>query len=459
MTSLTSPHSSEKTEEERQDSFWALATSDFTLLLFATAVIFELTIGVLLYYRLVPGVLRWIGDMFVFMMFGVTLLRMLKLDRIPQVLLLLISITLIGVTVAAWEGQAVAATVWGWWNLFKYPMVALFVYLSSDWPPSLARLYYRFCFFVLGLQIVFQVLQFLSGEPPGDNLTGTFGRQATHPLSTYMFLTLGLALGYWLVYRDWKVLGYVALGTMVVSAFGAIRFFPIGAAIITLFAAVLYLARGRHLDRSFFFMAAAITALLLFPLLYNKIVAGSGPVRTWQETIMDTNKTEDYFNGLVYDADADIYRLGRNYSLRYGWEALQRDTTTLLFGYGIGARSYSSSLGVIGIRNRLSALGVVSGTTAFVMIEELGIVGLSMLALFFIWLSIRLWRCGRNECADEDLRVMAYGLLLFTLLWPVLFWYDRSWDYSVAMLLYWGGIGYAFRICASYRRHENQLLN
>ena len=223
-------------------SLWKTITSYPTLLLYTVAVLYELVIGILIYYRVVPGSLRILGDVFVFAIIGLTVGRMLISDRFPQVVVFLLGVTLLGATIATFNGQSADATFWGWWVMFKYPIVGLYVYLCREWPPEFARWYYQFCFVVLGIEVVVQILQFAAGEPPGDNLTGTFGRQATHALSTFIFLTLGLAIGYWLVYGDWKVLGYVALASMAASVLGALRFFPIGATIFILMGGLLFVA-------------------------------------------------------------------------------------------------------------------------------------------------------------------------------------------------------------------------
>lgn len=430
-------------------------TSYPTLLLYLAAVLYELLIGILIYYRVLPGSLRILGDAVVLAMLGLTIGRMLVEDRFPQVTVFLLGVTLLGATVATFNGQSAAATLWGWWTMFKYPMVALYVYLCREWPSDFARWYYRFCFAVLGFEVIVQFLQFAAGEPPGDNLTGTFGRQSTHTLSTFIFLTLGLAIGYWLVYKDWKILGYVALASMIASVLAALRFFPIGATIFIAMGGLLYLLRGEKVDRSILFFGAAILALVAFPIAYNRITAETREIRTWQETVSDTERTGKYLNGIGYDADAGVYRIGRNFAVRYGWRSLQENATVFLFGYGTGARAFSDSLGIIGSRNQYDILGALAGPTSITLIEELGVLGLSMLFLFLLWMAANMWRCARSDC-PKDLRVMAIGLLLFTLFWPVHFWYNRAWDYASPMLLYWGGIGYvfgAFHQC----RHQTML--
>ncbi len=217
---------------------------------------------------------------------------------------------------------------------------------------------------------------------------------------------------------------------------------------------LLYLSRGKKIDRSILFISAAILALVAFPLAYNRITAETRQIRTWQETISDTDRTENYFNGINYDADAGIYRVGRNFAIRYAWESLQDDATVFLFGYGTGARAFSDSFGIIGVRNQYDTLGTMAGTTALILIEELGVLGLSILFLFLFWLAVSLWRCARSDC-PEDVRVLAFGLLLFTLFWPIHFWYNRAWTYATPMLLYWGGIGYVFGVFNS-RHHQTK---
>lgn len=439
----------EKPAEQPPQSVWQVITSDVTLLLYVGAVFFELLVGILTYYGVVPGALRWAGDLLVLAMIGLTFGRMLLSGYIPKAVVFLVAVIMLTSTVATLQGQGAAATLWGIWFSLKYAIIGLYVFLWDDWPPDFARWYYRFCFSVMGLQVVVQILQFLSGEPAGDNLTGTFGRHATQSLFAFIVLSVGLAMGYWLVHGDWKILAFVALAGTLASVLGAMRFFPVGMAILIVFGGILYLLRGTKFDRSMLAIVGATLVLASFPLFYNRITAETREIRTWQETIADTERTSDYFNGMNYDVDAGIYRVGRNFSVRYSWAALQQDMTTFLFGYGIGARSYSDSLGIVGIRNRNDILGVISSSMALILIEELGVVGLSLLFLFLAWLAIKLWHCARSECSS-DVRVVAYGLLVFTLFWPVLFWYNKAWTYGFTMLLYWGGIGYVLRYYLTY---------
>ena len=77
--------------EQPQQSVWQTVTSDITLLLYVGAVFFELLIGILTYYGVVPGALRWAGDLLVLTMIGLTFARMLLSDYLPKVVIFLLA--------------------------------------------------------------------------------------------------------------------------------------------------------------------------------------------------------------------------------------------------------------------------------------------------------------------------------------------------------------------------------
>lgn len=432
---------------------WQVIMSDWTLLLFVMAVVFELLIGILMYYGVVPGVFRWLGDLSVMAMIGLAFGRMMIDDHIPRVVIFVLAVSILGIAVATLQGQGLGATAWGWWIIVKYPLVGLYVFLNRDWPPEFSRWYYRFCFGAMGLQVIVQPLQFLAGEPAGDNLTGTFGRHASQTLFSFIMLTLGLALGYWLVFGDWKALGFVAFAGMLSSALAGIRFFPVPAAILFLAGFLLYVVRGKGIDRTIVFMVLALIALVAFPLAYNRITAETRQSASWQDAMRNAENNSENLNGIRYDPNVGVYRTGRNFAVRYAWSSIQQDTTTLLFGFGLGARANSGSLGIIGQRHRTNYFGIVTSQMSLIFIEELGVVGMSLLLIFLAWIAFFLWRCARSDC-DPDVRVLAYGLLLFSILWPLQFWYNSAWNYAFTMLLYWGGIGYVFRYFQRYQSEQ-----
>jgi O-antigen ligase len=75
------------------------------------------------------------------------------------------------------------------------------------------------------------------------------------------------------------------------------------------------------------------------------------------------------------------------------------------------------------------------------MIQELGTVGMAVLAGLILWIAITLYQDIRSNPTSEATE-LRYALLLFSLGWPLWLWYTKAWNHSVAMLLYWLSLGY-----------------
>jgi hypothetical protein len=134
--------------------------------------------------------------------------------------------------------------------------------------------------------------------------------------------------------------------------------------------------------------------------------------------------------------------VGRNYAIQYGWSRIRSDVTTLLFGMGLGARGESRTLGTAGEALVGGHLGLNTGTSLLVIMQETGVVGLSVLGGLIVWLSATLWRQVRRHPQSQT-NAPRYGLILFTMLWPLWLWYSTAWTFRVPMLLYWTALASA----------------
>jgi hypothetical protein len=128
--------------------------------------------------------------------------------------------------------------------------------------------------------------------------------------------------------------------------------------------------------------------LPLLPYITQFIAVETG--RSIEEYLFDTDKTDHYLNFAT--AKGGRYEFGRSYAVSYGWKSIQRDTTTFLFGMGLGARSESVSFGLVGAGLQRGYFGIFVGTSLLVMMQEMGVVGLASLAIFSAWLIITLLR-------------------------------------------------------------------
>lgn len=413
------------------------------LLLLTLALCMELFVPLLAWKTPLPRAARWFGDLSVMLILIVTMAEMLVKDKIPALALLMFGYTLIGATVATYEGQSAAATTWGWWMMFKYPVVGIFVYLQSDWPAQLAELFFRACVAILTLQVVVQLLQYVTGEVPGDNLAGTFGPHGVMPLVSVIFLVSSLGFGHWLVTGKWQMLAYILLLSTISSVLGAMRFYFIFLPILGFLAMMLHLLRGGRFQSVLLYVVLLAVFVPSFIYTYNKLVAEPRGMQNFEELFID-DSSMDYFDKAKYDPDTGEYSLGRNFSVIYGWNSLQRDSTTLVFGYGLGSRGDSSSLNILGAALQNSIYGRAAGTSSLVIIQELGLFGLSLLALVFLWFITVFWRCAGSHTSPH-IKMLAYGLIIYTCGWPFWLWYNNSWRYAASMILYWGLCGYVLR--------------
>ena len=369
----------------------------------------------------------------------ITLAGMLLKDRIPPLFLLIVSLALIGSVVAFFEGQQWTATLWGIWLMFKYPMIGVHAYLYAFEADKFSRKLLKFCVLVLSLEVALQVGQYLAGAVPGDNLAGVFGRHGVGPLVMFLLFVGSLGFGQWLVRKDWKYLVWVIALSSISSILGEIKAFPIFILMLALSSLIVHLARGGHLRQAVWYFSLFIGAALFFLLLYNRLVADVRGTRRL-EAYFNIATTQRYLantsaeNGLVY--------FGRGFALSYAWNAIQRDTTTLVAGFGLGARADSESLGIFGEGIRQSIYGrTVGGSSMLVLLQETGLGGLAVFGGFVVYFIFAVAQDIRRS-ARLDSNAVRYGMILFSLFWPVWLWYHGVWNFGAVMILYWTTVGY-----------------
>jgi hypothetical protein len=193
-----------------------------------------------------------------------------------------------------------------------------------------------------------------------------------------------------------------------------------------------------------------------FVTLYNAFVPGAAgtPIETYYT---NPAKLSEYINQThTYVKNGqEIDYIGRGVSLNRGLETLQKDQVSFLFGYGIGSASESQTLGTSGLSLAQGNRGLSGGTSLLVIMQEFGLIGLTLLAGFVVWTILRLVRDIHKFPASPALE-LRYALLLFSLLWPVWLWYSSVWTLRVPMCLYWLTLGYV--LAESHMPVANQQL-
>jgi hypothetical protein len=375
---------------------------------------------------------------------------MMKENKIPQVVLLILGITFIWGIVSVFEGQSPAALVWGWWRFFKYPLAGLFAYLVIDSPKDFAKWFFKFCLALLAFQVGVQLVMYAMGFPISDELAGTFGWKGVMQFTMMVFFIVCMGMGYWLATGNWKPLLFVLVLGLVGSTLNATKFYLIAAAGLAVTTLVIHMVRGGQYRQLFKYVILFSVAAAVFVPLYNSFLVNTQGLRPLQEYL----EPEAINRYLFSDGKGDVdgrYDLGRGIAVTYVWQQITRDATSTLFGYGLGARSGSAKLGISGRGLEEDVYGGVGTTTLSTWMFEYGLVGLAVFLCFSLWISVKLFRFARVT-DDPYQAALAYGLILFTLFWPVWLWYHKAWTGSVMMILYWVSLAFTFRQIYPNRR-------
>ena len=379
---------------------------------------------------------------------------MLKEDRIPRAVLLIIGLTLIWSISPMLEGQSMAATAWGWWGLFKYPLLALFAFLIQGWPPDFARWFFRFCIGLLIFQIIVQLIMLAFGFPIGDSLAGTFGHKGVLQFTMLVFFIVALGLGHWLATYERKTLMLILALGLLGSTLNGTKFYLIGVGILAVATLVIHLIRGGKLQQLFIYIFLLAGAAAVFIPIYNSYLVNTMGLRPLQE-YLNPETIEGYIFTDGTGGSDTTYNIGRGLAVTYGWQQIQRDWTTTLFGFGIGTRSQSQLLGIRGsvLQEDVYGVGV---TTMGTWIQEIGLVGMLVFVVINLWMAAKMFQYARRT-NDPYRATLAYGLMLFTLFWPLWQWYHKAWLAGAMMTLYWVSIGYIFNmIYAPTRRRRRR---
>lgn len=389
----------------------------------------------------IPSSVRWLSHISIIFAIGLTISRMLLFNYFPRVTLLVLGSSLLWSAVAIAKGQGISATIWGWWIMFQFPLLGLYAYMLPHWPASIVRWLRISCIVFLVLNVIVQLGQYFTGEIPGDNLAGLFGKNGTGNLIVFNVLVVGMALGNWLTTRHWRsLLVSLPLGILS-SVLGEMKLFIIASCLLIGVAFLIYILRGIGIWKIIPYLSILVVIAISFLVLYNTVVPGASE-HPLEGYITDSSNVDDYLNFTKVDASGGHLVVGRNVALRYGWEVIQSDPVTFLLGYGLGARGESSSLGIVGIGLKQGTWGNESGTSILVIMQETGILGLLTLFGFLACICVMLIKAIRNSPHSEA-QELRYALLMFTIFWPLWLWYSASWTLRVPMLLYWTAVGFA----------------
>jgi len=398
----------------------------------------ELLMPILLWKTGIPTELRWISHLALAFVAFAGILGLLRARQVPKAFWLLAVFTVIGLFMGFLSTQGVSATLWGWYLLFKFPLVGLYVYLNPHWSERFPKRLRVWCIRMLWLEVAVQVWLYLNGEMPGDNLAGTLGVHGTGVLAMLVLWVVALAFGDWIVRGGLTQLILVlALGT-VSSLLGEMKVYFFAVGLFGFLALLIQGMRRRSLAQLIPYAIAVLAFLWIFPQAYDAVVP-SAQIYPFSN-YWNLGFLSRYASILQYLPGYGSYDVGRGYALSYVWKQISASPVTLWFGEGLGARGVSQTLGLAGIGVRSGDLGLFTGTSLVVILGELGVSGLVAFAAFMAWVLRTLWQAASVE-RHPELRGMQYGLFLYTALWPVWLYYTTAWVLAAPMLLYWLALG------------------
>jgi hypothetical protein len=392
---------------------------------------------------IIPAEIRWFSHVAIAIMIFLAILQMFVMNHIPRVVWIILAVTIVWSYVALGHGQGVPATFWGVWLLLQFLLVGLFAYLQPNPPTQLPVKIQKYALILLSVQVIFQLFQYASGEDIGDNLAGLFGNGGTGIALVFADMVYCLFLGYWIMSRRWVgLLASLVLG-LISCTLGDVKVFPYTILIPGLVAIAIYAIKYHALGNALVILCFIAAAFLGFMILYNSIIPSAErlPVQAY---LTDPAKLYEYLysSRSGYDSGGERYSdLGRMSAVEVGWKSLQADPVTFLFGYGLGARSESRTWGTSGVALSSGAFGWSVGTSLLILMQELGLVGILLLACIILWIIISQAHDIRllPHSPSNNLR---FAIVLFSLLLPFMLWYNNIWGMRVPMFIYWYLIGY-----------------
>jgi hypothetical protein len=386
-----------------------------------------------------PPAIRWISPaVLVIIVVPWTIWLLLKRERAPKAIFLMFVISIVGV-IAAWSnGSGVSVIAWGAWLMMRGPLIGLFSYLKLSSLERFPQRWIKWNLLLLGLEVGVQIWQFLTGTPPGDSLAGTLGDVGTQHLAMITIWVLAVCMGDW-VARGRLVPLLGALGLSAVSAVLAeLKIFFFAAPVMGLIAIGFSFVKKRRLAQTLLLIGTVVLALLVSVQVYDAIVPSAQLYPL--EYYLDPASLSEYANYWGQGVDKDD--LGRNLALSLVWQRISISPPALLFGEGLGARAQSDALGLTGAAIIDSEFGLFVGTSLVVILDELGLMGLLVLGGFFLWALRTLWKSVAIPDQQPGMVSLEYGLIIYTLLWPVLLWYASAWVFPASTMLYWVTLGY-----------------
>jgi hypothetical protein len=384
---------------------------------------------------LLPKEVQWISHFVI----GVAILKIflnvtVHKKRVPAIAFPIFVISLFGIIRALTLGESFLAIAWGWFVMFKYVIIALYLFYALDIPDRFVRGFFWVCLSLIIFELLIQIPEYLSGIPPGDSLAGTFGLLGTHELILLDTIVCCWAAARFIVNDDlWPFV--VSLGVSAVSSvFCEGKVFIVIMTVLALSIIVLK-KHGTVVKKALYLGVGALSAWG-FLTLYSMFFKGETPL----SYVLFPDLTSKYVENIRYLPETGYYDVGRLASLQISFAKVSGSPSTLLSGFGCGSATASQTLGISGsVIKAAGAFMFWRGSLSHILLEY-GLLGyVAILAIIVILLRIG-WRMLNEGSLDREI---GFTIILYTLLLPLLLFYTYALEVGIPNIIFWSLVGYA----------------
>jgi hypothetical protein len=380
-----------------------------------------------------PEQFRLVSQAAILILVIIGLFRSLRLRNFPFVWLMLAMWLIFSSIQALTAGQSFGATVLGLYVWLRYPLLGLYAYTRPKRFPEFDRHIYSAVLFLVGLNLLIQVAQFVGGEIPGDNLAGFWGLKGSNNLASFICVALAIAFGNWIIKGPSRGL-WILIGMSIISSVLAeTKIFLVVIALTGILAILLYSYKRKRIlsgvSLSILLLISSVVFIQLYDVIFHPQGAGlSSYLRL--DNLIAYLSTSNQNNGT-------ISYIGRWVQFGYTWKLINQTPTTLLIGLGIGSLETSRSLGVSGVTLLTSSLGVFGANTLTALIGDFGLIGIIVMFILFTRIALSLFSIR----SDQDQEALNIGLAIFICTLPLWMFYMYIWVTPITMLIFWFGVG------------------
>jgi hypothetical protein len=284
------------------------------------------------------------------------------------------------------------------------------------------------------------MIQFLKGEASADDLAGFFGENGVNSFAVFIILVLSLEAGNWIVReKAVSLFSLFCLGGLA-SAVGEMKIFFVMAVWFSFITLIIFALWRRRILTALLYGSIFSGGLCLFIFMYDKIVPITGKLPA--VSYLHWEYLNEYLTMVFPSPGENYYYVGRLADLQIAWKQVSKGVFDLLLGFGMGSRSQSMALGSSGSLLTSLSLGLYVGTSLATFLVEYGVVGITLLSVFLIWLFSKLLRVKELTKEQQSLGI---GLAIFTSCLPFWFFYHNYSYQFLSNLLYWIGVGYLLK--------------